>query len=349
MIDRSRDVAEIFPRKALTIGIPTWNRSDKLDRLLRALVELRRRNGLRERIDIVVSDNASTDRTEEVCKQYRDEVIYQRHTHNVGFDRNCVSIARNATSEYLLLFADDDIPLDELFIELLNAIESHQPSAIIFSFIQAPYSRENPSVCVAGGSKLVTHETEALVNIIKYPKVTAYCIKNDVIGSKELEDIKESRSGTGYLFLTLALRVFMTSGRPLMLLKRPLARSDEDAFVGFRFSPVVWARMKRAVYFEDLQEDSKRVLDGLRDDEMWAMLWGAIQRELGRLTFEQSINRDINKYLVRNAFQALHFRYWKYVSSLAVLMVLGRMPGGRRCINSLYRVVVGENLKGSTE
>ncbi|MCK7499236.1 MAG: glycosyltransferase [Comamonadaceae bacterium] len=98
----------------LTIAIPTYNRADDLERLLATLAgEL---SGLEHKVDIVISDNASTDHTQAVIGRFtalwpRARVITQAV--NLGMDGNFCSCAEHVEGEFFWLMGDDDLPMRE--------------------------------------------------------------------------------------------------------------------------------------------------------------------------------------------------------------------------------------------
>lgn len=338
MTSSATGTADTSTRKQLAVCIPTWNRSAKLKRLLARLVELRMRDGLDERVAIVVSDNGSTDDTEAVCAEFGEAIVCIRHESNIGFDRNCVAVLRAANASYVLFFADDDMPREGLLVELLKAIEAAPASAIVFSFIQPPYTERRRSVETTHACEHVVEEHIALKHLIRYPKLSTYCINNEVLTEAELALLEETRAGSGYLFVALAMRVFMRSGLPLTLIQSPLAISDGDAFEGFRFSPLVWARLGGALSFEDLSAASRAILARLPNDELWAMLWGALQRELGILTFDAAVNAEIDSYLAMNRKARWGLRYCRYAVALVALKAGNRLPGGRICTRAAFRL-----------
>lgn len=62
-------------------------------------------------IELVISDNASTDGTEEIARQLaRDDtrVVYQRHPANIGILNNFMSSARTARGDYVRWIGDHD-------------------------------------------------------------------------------------------------------------------------------------------------------------------------------------------------------------------------------------------------
>jgi glycosyltransferase involved in cell wall biosynthesis len=91
----------------LTVGIPTYNRAALLTRAIDSVLA-QSFTAFR----LIVSDNASEDRTAETVAAYADERIeYLRSEHNVGPIANLNGLIARADTEYLVLLPDDDILL----------------------------------------------------------------------------------------------------------------------------------------------------------------------------------------------------------------------------------------------
>lgn len=97
----------------VTIGIPTYNRANGY---LRETLETSI-NQTYSNIEIVVSDNCSSDNTEEVVKSISDSRIrYFRQAENIGANNNFNFCLKEAHGDYFLLFHDDD-KIDDDFVE----------------------------------------------------------------------------------------------------------------------------------------------------------------------------------------------------------------------------------------
>ena len=76
--------------KDLTIAIPTYNRKDFLIENLRQIAGIIGKN--KDRISLVISDNASTDGTDSAIQEFVNtvnfEVNYYRHPNNIGSNNN---------------------------------------------------------------------------------------------------------------------------------------------------------------------------------------------------------------------------------------------------------------------
>jgi abequosyltransferase len=91
----------------LSICIPTFNRATFIGDTLKSIIEQ-----ATDECEIVVSDNASTDSTEQVVFRFSesfDRLRYIRQPENVGFDINCDSAVNAANGDYCWLFSDDDV------------------------------------------------------------------------------------------------------------------------------------------------------------------------------------------------------------------------------------------------
>ena len=107
---------------ALTIAIPTYNRLEKLKICLKRLMEQKKI----EQIEIIVSDNDSTDGTGEYMTELvkkAENIHYYRNTENVGPDKNFLNCFDKAVGEYVLLLGDDDFLLPMAVEHLLDTLE----------------------------------------------------------------------------------------------------------------------------------------------------------------------------------------------------------------------------------
>ena len=90
-----------------------------------------------ENTEIVISDNASTDTTGEVCKKYRDKyafIKYFRNESNIGLDPNVLESVRKAQGQYCWLCSDDDIVLEGTLNNILDKIERSNPPFIYLNY-----------------------------------------------------------------------------------------------------------------------------------------------------------------------------------------------------------------------
>lgn len=89
----------------LSICIPTYNRAKILDYIISKYVSNQEFN---DEVEIVISDNASTDETSEIAQSYADRfknVKYFRNEENI-FDKNFIKVLDEASGKYLKLVND---------------------------------------------------------------------------------------------------------------------------------------------------------------------------------------------------------------------------------------------------
>ena len=114
-------------QKLLTIAIPTYNRAAYLDTCLLHITQ--QLCGYESLVEIIVSDNCSTDNTLEIAQSYFNDSIdfrYIRNDNNIGADRNIIQCYQLATSNYVLVLGDDDILLDSSLDKILYTLSLGQ-------------------------------------------------------------------------------------------------------------------------------------------------------------------------------------------------------------------------------
>jgi glycosyltransferase involved in cell wall biosynthesis len=90
----------------VSIGLPVWNGGRHLREALESLLSQTHRN-----FELIISDNASTDDTPQICQEFaaRDERIrYSRNDANIGPTGNFLKTLTLASSEYFMWAAHDD-------------------------------------------------------------------------------------------------------------------------------------------------------------------------------------------------------------------------------------------------
>ena len=98
----------------VTIGIPTFNRATTLQRSLNSAL-----SQTHHRLEVLVFDDASSDDTEAICREYaaRDSrVRYVRHARRLGLTANFNAIYAACTGEFAMMLSDDDW-LDARYVE----------------------------------------------------------------------------------------------------------------------------------------------------------------------------------------------------------------------------------------
>ena len=113
---------------AVTIGVPVYNGEAFLEDALRSALAQ-----TRDDLEVVISDNASTDRTGEICREYAlkdPRVRYFRNAKNLGAAPNYNIALHNARGRFFKWLAHDDRILPSYVASTTHALES-RPDAIL--------------------------------------------------------------------------------------------------------------------------------------------------------------------------------------------------------------------------
>lgn len=122
-------------RPLLSICIPTYNREYFLGECLRSL----QLSGIRDGVEVVVSDNASTDQTLAVLEEYR-HVLPLRwliQENNLGADRNFDAVVAQARGEYCWLLGSDDAVVPDGVARLVEMLKKNKTDILQFGYVQA--------------------------------------------------------------------------------------------------------------------------------------------------------------------------------------------------------------------
>lgn len=109
----------------LTIAVPTYNRAQLLDLCLSRIVDQAQRSP--DKIEIIVSNNASTDNTRNIALKnlgtYQDFRYYENEK-NFGADYNFAQCFKQAQGDYVWIFSDDDILLPRALERITPLLKS---------------------------------------------------------------------------------------------------------------------------------------------------------------------------------------------------------------------------------
>jgi glycosyltransferase involved in cell wall biosynthesis len=90
----------------VSVGLPTRNGAERLERAVGSVLAQDHEN-----LQLIITDNASTDETEEVCRALAkadSRILYHRQPENVGILGNFISAGRLAEGTFFRWLSDDD-------------------------------------------------------------------------------------------------------------------------------------------------------------------------------------------------------------------------------------------------
>jgi glycosyltransferase involved in cell wall biosynthesis len=130
--------------KLITIVIPTYNRSGSLAKTLDCL-STQINPLVSSRVEIVISDNASTDSTGELVRQWvgknnEIDASYFCNSENVGFDHNFILGAKRAKGRFIWFMSDDDFLVEGAVEKVVHILDRNLD--VVFAFVN--YSMLTP-------------------------------------------------------------------------------------------------------------------------------------------------------------------------------------------------------------
>jgi glycosyltransferase involved in cell wall biosynthesis len=128
MRDHEQDRA---PR--VSVGLPVHNGEDYLEQTLDSLLGQTFGD-----FELIISDNASTDRTEQICRKYaaKDKRIrYLRNETNIGAAENFNRLFLLSRGEYFKWAAADDVCLPEFLARCVAALDRESGAVLAFTTV----------------------------------------------------------------------------------------------------------------------------------------------------------------------------------------------------------------------
>ena len=116
-------------RPLVSVGLPVYDGENYLEHALRSIVE--------QDLDdweLVICDNASTDRTEEICRDVASSdprIVYHRQERNIGAARNYNECFRRSRGRYFTWLAHDDVRAPAFLSRCVEAFEAADGSAVL--------------------------------------------------------------------------------------------------------------------------------------------------------------------------------------------------------------------------
>jgi len=123
---------EHVPR--VSLGMPVYNAARHIEEALDSVLAQ-----TFDDFEVVISDNASTDGTEEICRAYaaKDERIrYFRNRANYGFIYNFNSVFRLSRGDYFKWSSSDDVCAPDYLKRAVDVLDDDPSVVLVFSLIE---------------------------------------------------------------------------------------------------------------------------------------------------------------------------------------------------------------------
>jgi abequosyltransferase len=225
----------------LTIGIPTYNRAEYLEFGLGVILNQNDVN-----LQIVISDNASEDRTVDVVNKYIKlglNIKYFCWPKNMGADLNFLKVAELADGEFLWFLGSDDLICDGAIAKVLTAINKLKSDIYLCSYFlcdvkMRPYKLERLFKQGLADFKFsLPHQKELNRFFNSAESLAAFFpfLSSIIVSTEKWRMVGDNSKyeGTQYIHMFVMFQVIF-SGAELSYLPEPLVkwRSGNDSFAG---------------------------------------------------------------------------------------------------------------------
>lgn len=115
----------------VSIGLPVYDGQNFLEPAIRSLLDQTYRD-----FELIISDNASTDRTPEICRAHAERdarVRYSRNATNIGAAPNYNRVFEQARGRYFKWAAHDDVCRPDFLRRCVQALESDPGAVLAFT------------------------------------------------------------------------------------------------------------------------------------------------------------------------------------------------------------------------
>lgn len=225
----------------LTIAIPTWNRAAYLEKNL-AQMRAQMRDVSPGLVELLVSDNHSTDSTPHVVEEAQRAglaIRYVRNPENLGWGRNFAQCFELAGGKYLLLLGDDDLLTDGALRLLLERLASKEYGVVCLGAygFDVDFRQEYPGDY--GYEREFADPNDFLVAVGPLATLISSCVVNKTL----LGGLDSRRYASGDLaFLPMVLTAAI-AGRTNLFLRRFLIASKRANSFSYEFSGVFVTEM----------------------------------------------------------------------------------------------------------
>lgn len=316
----------------LSICIPTWNRAQflklSLDSIKEQLSDIDN-----SRLEILVSDNCSTDSTPELVRNYMDAgmpIKYNRNNENKGYDGNFLKCIQLAVGKYILLLGDDDILLPGTIQYLLSVLEKDDWGLVHISSEKGGNEVEifsNPNECLEKIGYWITF-------------ISANIFRSDIV---TLIEDPERYYNTYFLQIPFYIKSALSRGKSLKVTRAILdAGLDRESNGGYNIYEV-FVKSYLSIWHEflDNKEIPISVYKSVKKNMLMKFL---IPWNYKFLCRRKGIKKAVGKNCGRNGFAIdnawiILFHYygkcWYFYYSLILLPYLGLKDAvkyGLKCI-----------------
>lgn len=219
----------------LSITIPTWNRAAYLRLNLNQLATQLEANA--QSIEILISDNCSTDETPSVVSDFLQKglpIRYIKNSENIGSDCNIAQCFNEAAGRYVMILGDDDLFIDGALSLVLALLEKNSYGVLSIG----AYGYENDFRKEYPGGSFSLREFVDVADFVVELGVYSTLISGTII-SKELLSGVDARQfcGSNLVQVQLVYRAALRA-RQNACIKQHLIACKRNNSGGYAFSQI---------------------------------------------------------------------------------------------------------------
>ncbi|PJC52309.1 MAG: hypothetical protein CO030_03525, partial [Candidatus Magasanikbacteria bacterium CG_4_9_14_0_2_um_filter_42_11] len=216
----------------ISICIPTYKRASCLKQCLDSIVVQLDDPLVRDRVEIVISDNASPDNTENIVEEFKkkyNNIVYYKNTENIGVDRNILNVAARASGEYVWFMGDDDALFSGALVYMLDELRLHKFDYCLVNclgydnFLQKPAVRQ-PNFAITNNTYYETLD-EAVKKMDRKSLVGNFCgLSIQVIRRSLWDGVTNKGVHVGTNAVHLYTTLLAMKGKPFAMIAKPLVK-----------------------------------------------------------------------------------------------------------------------------
>ena len=162
-----------------------------------------------EKMEIIFSDNCSTDDTEGVIRTAISEgfdCIYNKNRENLGMDGNFVTCFKMAKGKYVWLLGDDDPIIPEALVKIVEKLSGEEDYGLVHIYKKERFSEQE---------FLAYHDKNDFVRTISYYTTL---ISSNIVRTKYVPEIDfDKYMGTWFTLMPLYITALMKNENNLLV------------------------------------------------------------------------------------------------------------------------------------
>ena len=220
---------EIF----LSIAIPTFNRDVKLKNQLDSIDASLSRSKYNKRIELLVSDNCSSDNTSQILASFKEikktyKFSVNNNQQNLGGDRNIAISLQKASGRFVWVLCDDDI-IDPCAINYVFK-ELSVNKEVGFCFINYFQGIKKTAAIPQNENSIKICSFEDFTNeaMFKYSMMSSCVFRKSLLTKKDLQE----HMGESYFHLYWVANILLSN--PGLIIRKALFTFDHPGVVASR-------------------------------------------------------------------------------------------------------------------